>query len=265
MESRLDSCCICGHRRDKVFSNTLLGKYVVDYLYCGSCGLLQTETPYWLDEAYSDAIVDTDTGLVGRNLAIARRVATLLFLAFNKKGRYLDIAGGYGLFTRLMRDVGFDFYWLDPYCKNLLARGFEFQSELLPFNAVTAFEVLEHVTDPIVFIQDSLSKADSDTFIFTTKLFSGEPAAPGTWWYYTPETGQHITFFQRRTLEVLAEKLKLRVYSHKEFHMLTRRPISQTKWLLAMGRASRLFYPLVVKCMQSKIMTDRESLLKRRY
>ena len=67
-------------------------------------------------------IADADTGLVSRNLGIARRLAGLLYFGFDPKARYLDFAGGYGLLTRLMRDRGFNFYWHDLYCENVFAR-----------------------------------------------------------------------------------------------------------------------------------------------
>ena len=47
------------------------------------------------------------------------------YIFFNKNVAYLDVDGGYGMLTRLMRDYGFHFYWTDPYCQNILARGFE--------------------------------------------------------------------------------------------------------------------------------------------
>jgi hypothetical protein len=39
-----------------------------------------------------------------------------------KNGTFVDIGGGYGLLTRLMRDRGFDFYWKDPHCENIFAK-----------------------------------------------------------------------------------------------------------------------------------------------
>jgi hypothetical protein len=97
----------------------------------------------------------------------------------------------------MMRDIGFDFYWKDPYSRNIHARGFEFDADLAPCTALTAFEVMEHLEDPLAFIQDALETAQTDTFIFTTELFHGTPPGPGEWDYYAPETGQHIAFYQQ--------------------------------------------------------------------
>ena len=98
-------------------------------------------TAVLVEEAYSNAIADADTGLVARNISISKRLACILFAFNDKQAKYLDIGGGYGLLTRLMRDIGFDFYWSDPYCENILAKGFE-SSNNNPISAITAFEVL---------------------------------------------------------------------------------------------------------------------------
>lgn len=102
----IEKCPVCENKRSVCFSATILGKYQVDYFYCDRCGLLQTETPYWLEESYQNAIADADTGLVSRNISISTILSRILFFLFDRQGKYLDIAGGYGMLTRLMRDIG---------------------------------------------------------------------------------------------------------------------------------------------------------------
>src|SRR5215510_13976414 len=97
-------CPICSGERVERFRACVLQKYEVRYFHCVGCGLLQTESPYWLEEAYSAVIADTDTGVVSRNLDIARRLTSLLYLCFDPAASYVEFAGGYGLLTRLMRD-----------------------------------------------------------------------------------------------------------------------------------------------------------------
>ncbi|MGD1699641.1 methyltransferase domain-containing protein [Dapis sp. BLCC M229] len=71
---------------------------------------------------------------------------------FNPEGKFLDFGGGYGLFTRLMRDIKYKFYWQDKYCKNLFAQNLKAIPEQ-KYELVTAFEVLEYLVNPITEIK----------------------------------------------------------------------------------------------------------------
>ena len=97
-------CPISGSSMEPVFSETICGRHKVTYFYCKECGLLKTEKPYWLDEAYHEAIADTDTGLVNRNICNSNVLEVILSCLSIDKGTFLDVGGGYGLLTRLMRD-----------------------------------------------------------------------------------------------------------------------------------------------------------------
>jgi hypothetical protein len=103
----MSDCPICKTQFKFVFDAKVLRKYDVKYYQCPSCELLQSEKPHWLEEAYQSAIIDADTGLVQRNIQISRKLASALYFLLNKGASYLDVAGGYGMFTRLMRDYGF--------------------------------------------------------------------------------------------------------------------------------------------------------------
>jgi hypothetical protein len=261
----LPPCPIClGQRRER-FQARLLAKYEVRYFLCDSCGLLQTEEPYWLAEAYGRAIADADTGLVSRNLDIATRLSSLLYFCFDPKARYLEFAGGYGLLTRLMRDRGFDFHWHDPYCENVFARGFEWDrlKGIGSCGAVTAFEVIEHVLDPAAFVRNALTEGKANTVIFSTLLYEGEPPLPEQWWYYALATGQHISFFRRETLMMLADKLGLRLYSNGWFHALTSERINYQAFRLCTSRLSRLTGAYVQLRMPSKTSDDHQLITDR--
>lgn len=245
--------------REPVFQAVILNRYNVTYFVCNACGLLQTEPPYWLDEAYTEAIAICDTGLVSRNVSMSRKLAPLLYFLMDKKGRYLDVAGGYGVLTRLMRDIGFDFYWSDPYCTNILAKGFE-HNPGDSFSAITAFEVLEHVQEPVSFIADNLKMANASTIIFSTELYEGNPPGPEDWWYYALPSGQHVSFYKRSTLEAIARKLSLNLYSTGNFHMLTSKTINALMFRLMVSRISGVFYAYVARAMDSKTLLDHQKL-----
>jgi hypothetical protein len=118
------TCRLCGAGIREVMRQRVLGKYDVAYGHCVRCDLIQTEPPYWLEEAYSRAISQLDTGAMHRNLETSRLTALLArMIGIEDSG--LDYGGGHGAFVRMMRDLGFDFLWFDKYAENLFAIGFE--------------------------------------------------------------------------------------------------------------------------------------------
>ena len=58
------TCRLCGGETTPLFERDVLGKHRVAYHQCPVCGLTQTDTPTWLEEAYVDAIHPTDTGVL---------------------------------------------------------------------------------------------------------------------------------------------------------------------------------------------------------
>ncbi len=214
-------CKICDSDSHYFAISKILQKYDVNYYQCSNCGFVQTEEPYWLNEAYSEAIAPSDVGLLYRNNMMANITAKLLFNYFDHEAKFLDYGGGYGVFVRLMRDQGFDFYWQDKYCQNLFATGFELKekdkSELL---LVTAFELFEHLTYPTQELEKMLKLAPN--ILFSTSLLPKDNPKPDQWWYYTPHEGQHIAIYTRKSLEILAEKYNLKLYTDgSSLHLLS--------------------------------------------
>lgn len=247
------------------FSAQVLGKYLAQYEVCASCGFLRAHEPHWLEEAYSSAIAVADTGLVMRNTSLSCKLAGVLYWILGERGKgiYLDIAGGYGILVRMMRDLGFDFYWLDEYCENILAPGFEYSQSLGKCHAVTAMEVLEHVTDPAAFIEETLDISGAQTLVFTTELYEGSPPQPGAWWYYSFATGQHVGFYQRRTLQTLGARLGLRFASANGLHIFSKKPINEgLLWMVTNRYASKILPWLIRRRLGSKTMSDHQILLK---
>lgn len=215
-------CKICGSESREVFAARILRKYDIRYYFCPGCEFLQTERPYWLAEAYDEAINRYDTGILSRNSQLSVDVAVLLYFLFQPQRRFVDYAGGYGIFTRLMRDRGFDFYWHDPFCQNMVARGFEYTPGMEGIEAVTCFEAFEHFEDPLAEIEKILSI--SPNIIFSTALTPDPLPAPAEWWYFGLEHGQHIAFYRPRTLRYIAERFNLDFYSNQRgLHLLVRK------------------------------------------
>jgi glycosyltransferase involved in cell wall biosynthesis len=217
-------CHICTSTSNLFSKYQILGKYDITYYQCTECGFVQTESPYWLDDAYSEAIADSDIGLVYRNLNLSLLTERVISNHFDGDSSFLDYGGGYGLFVRLMRDKGFDFYWEDKFCQNIFARNFILDSSI-KYELVTAFEVFEHLSDPLMEIEAMLQFSDS--VLFSTELLPASNPRPGEWWYYAPQTGQHISFYTYSSLQKIAERLGLKFYSDgSSNHLLSKRELT---------------------------------------
>ena len=220
------SCKICQKMSRHLFQAEVLCTYQVSYFKCDSCGFVQTEDPFWLEEAYTSAISSLDVGLVTRNLELSIETDRVIRKTFNRNGRFVDYAGGYGLLVRMMRDKGFDFYREERHCANIFAQNYDVKDIGIDtgFDLLTAFEVFEHWVDPTLEIKKLFGYADS--ILFSTALIPARVAKAEDWWYFVPETGQHISFFSKKSIEILAEKLNCRFHSNRaDLHLLTKRNI----------------------------------------
>lgn len=264
VESKL--CCVCQNRLRHAFNTVVLNKYRASASFCMKCGLLQIDNPTWLNEAYIGPIASSDTGLVERNLCFSRMLTPLLFHVFGSEKRFVDFAGGTGLFTRLMRDAGFDFYWNDPYCTNVHAKGFEFVDDKAPYAAVTAIELFEHVINPIEFVKDTISKTKTGVIIFSTILFDGLPPKTEEWSYYSFETGQHITFYQKKTLRFIADTVGLNYRSFDGLHFFfDNKQADSFASYIASRLTRRIARYKANRNLQSKTLSDSTFMLKKSY
>ncbi len=223
----MDSKCkICNQNATFLFETHILKKYLVKYFKCQNCDFIQTEEPYWLNEAYNSPIALIDVGLLHRNFVLSEK-SSAIFDKFNENGKYLDYGGGYGVYVRLMRDKGYDFYLSDKYCKNLFAKFFELSDAGIEngFTCLTAFEVFEHLPSPIEEIE--IMFKFSDILLFSTELQpEGKIASVDDWWYFVPEAGQHVALFSLNSLEQLRLHFNCYLYTNKtNLHILSKMPL----------------------------------------
>lgn len=218
------TCKICAYAIAPFARATILRKYEIQYFKCEHCGFVQTEQPYWLEEAYSDAIVNIDIGPLNRAVQGSEKVKALIVSFFRAHEKFIDYGGGYGIFVRLMRDLGLDFYYYDKYCENIFAKNFE-ANQAERYELLTAFEVFEHLENPA----DELTKmlAFSRNIFFTTELMPSNYPKPTEWWYYALDYGQHISFYTPHSLRILAERANLNFYSNGFFHLMGEKRISE--------------------------------------
>lgn len=244
-------CKICTQQTKEIFTAKILNKYNIKYYHCQHCGFLQTEEPFWIEEAYSESINISDTGYIQRNLNLSKKLTILLSILFKQDAKFLDYAGGYGVFVRLMRDIGFDFYWDDKFTQNLFARGFEYQAGKV--DAITTFESFEHFVNPLEEIEKML--CISKTIIFSTELLPNPIPNPKDWWYYGLDHGQHISFYSEKTLKFIAYKYSLNYQNLGTVHILTDKKLPKyTKYLLKLTKFG--LDKLLEKRMKSKTWED---------
>lgn len=240
-------CKICQSESTVQFKTTVLRKYDVEYFQCRSCNFIQTEDPYWLHEAYEEAITDLDIGYATRNISLAEIVSTFIRFALNRNATFIDYGGGYGLLVRLLRDKGLNFYRQDLHCKNIFSLNFDVNDleEPIAFELLTAFEVFEHLESPLEEIEKMFEYSNS--ILFSTVLQPAQPITrPEDWWYVAPETGQHIAFYHMKSLEHLARHFDCNLYSDGSgLHLLTTRkfrlnPIKTVSYSFAL--INRIFF-----------------------
>ncbi|OWU91797.1 MULTISPECIES: class I SAM-dependent methyltransferase [unclassified Flavobacterium] len=270
------NCKICKSNSEKIFSGKILNKYEIDYFKCQNCGFIQTEEPFWLQESYSSVIAMTDIGLVARNLSFQNITTWIIKNYFDYKAKFIDFAGGYGLFVRLMRDRGLDFYRQDFYCENYFAQYFDVTdlNNTDKYELLTAFEVFEHLVHPFEEIEKMFDYSDS--IFFSTELQPQiEIKSIQDWRYFAKETGQHVAFYNIKSLEIIAEKLNCHFYSNgNNLHILTKKKLVSNPFQKWQNKNKKSFvvrelYKIIRKLEHSKNQKINqihlESLLEKDY
>ncbi len=208
-----DPCRLCGEPSKLVCTQQVLYRYPVGYYQCPRCDLLQTQQPFWLDEAYGSALSALDTGAISRTRLccdLTRAVASLLRIPADAP--CLDFGGGHGILTRALRDAGYDFRWSDKYACNQFARGFEGDPRQ-PHKLLTCFEVWEHLPAAGRDLAEFFDPGH-DFLLVGTYLHHGHR---DNWWYYSCESGQHVAFFSAKTMQFVADRFGYRAIARQRY------------------------------------------------
>lgn len=194
------SCRLCHNDAAFSFEKKILGKYQIGYFLCSSCNSLQTEEPYWLEEAYQPINEQLDTGQFIRclhNAAFLNALCTHLNLS---AGPLIDYGCGSGLTARILRDVGINAYGYDTYSTPRLLMGFQ-RNDLDGAKLINLCEVAEHFPNPQLSFEHIFS-CSPQIVVVQTELFS---KIDEQWGYLSPEHGQHIFFYSEESVAQIAK------------------------------------------------------------
>lgn len=186
------------------------------YYLCESCRFcFAPEFSKWRIEDFENNIYNDEYATVDPDYEEDRpranaELLTRLFADHASRVRHLDYGGGNGLLSELLVDAGWKSSSYDPFVN----RGVKID-DLGKFELISAFEVFEHVPDPIQLMADvaSLLKQDG-VAIFSTLLSDGNivPDQRLNWWYASPRNG-HVSLFSAKSLSILGAKKGLRLTS----------------------------------------------------
>ena len=215
-------CPICGSTTSEILSYDLEGGKRANLVKCASCRFTFVSEPFWLAASFSSALNRMDVGSVDRSLLVADFVHGLLGRRSPRASwSVLDIGGGDGLVTRVLRDRGVDCRWVDPYCEPVYYVGPKVRPED-HFDLAVMSEVALHLPDPVGTFDGLLRQADR--VLFTAVV--PPDTVPQDWWYLMPSTGQHIAFYPTSAIAAMAERLGVEWCSDgKFFHLLSRKKI----------------------------------------
>ncbi len=197
----------------------------VDYYRCRQCGLMYT--PYfdhWNDSDFQQRVYNhqyllADPPFAGERPArLAGYLAGLLGDEY-KDLRLLDFGGGSGQLEAFLKDHGIhNCTTYDPHHHENSIR------PNLEFDLVTAFEVVEHVSDQYSLFRDLCSLVNDNGVLLMSTLLQPEniDSLGVDWWYVCPRNA-HMTFHTRESLCLVLQEYGFTLYSlSDELHIAYR-------------------------------------------
>jgi hypothetical protein len=244
MTRSVEACRLCGAPTTAIFTARLLSKYDVDYLECTACHSLQTQQPFWLDEAYAHNLGDMDCGAAQRNLSSA--TASMIVAKLWGLHNAVDHGGGDGLLCRLLRDYGLNCFVEDKYAAPTYAQGYAQPDFDVP-DVVFAFEVFEHFTDPDTEIGALFSRRPKVLF-GSTQQYTNQRAE---WGYLSRHSGHHIFFYSNDALDVIGRKHGYRAVRSGPYFLFVRNDLASASKI---GRFRLLTHKVMLRLLRGVLV-----------
>lgn len=208
-------CRLCQKKAEFIFHKKILGKLDVEYFHCASCRSLQTEEPYWLEEAYQSINEQFDTGQFIRSLINAAFVGAIHSHLNLGNNHIVDYGCGSGLTARIMRDIGINAFGYDAYSSPRLLMGFK-KNGLEKASLINLCEVVEHFPNPKASFEHIFS-CNPDVIVIQTELFDGQNEE---WAYLAQEHGQHVFFYSIDSMSYIADLYEMNLVCINGFMVL---------------------------------------------
>jgi 2-polyprenyl-6-hydroxyphenyl methylase/3-demethylubiquinone-9 3-methyltransferase len=194
---------------------------IATYHACEICGFVFTDFfDAWSAETFAEKIYNGDYVCIDPDYVSARptqmgRWTADVLAEASRSLRFLDYGAGSGILGEQLRAAGFhEVQAWDPFSSPARPRG--------PFDVITCYEVLEHVTDPAAAFEEFRTLlAPGGVVLLSTHLVPGDIShLRSDWWYLGPRNG-HISLFSAASLHQLAARHRMAFCTNgKEFHIL---------------------------------------------
>jgi 2-polyprenyl-3-methyl-5-hydroxy-6-metoxy-1,4-benzoquinol methylase len=208
-------CPVCGSKKKK----THIGSYIQCH-FCQSLFLKNPPTAKNIQkhsEIYADKLLSTNT--VELKSIYETRIGELAkYLPKNSK--VLDVGCGSGAFLQYIKKAGYRPFAMDiskkiiNFMKKKGISGYTDMNKIpqKSFDAITAFDVIEHTTDPIKFIKEIKDKLKTKGVIMITTPNSVGISArmlKDKWWVFKPEG--HYILLSPKGIRYLLEKIGFKI------------------------------------------------------